>query len=88
MSDAPALPAWPRVLSDDLAARYVGLSASTFARLVAAGTAPPPIRLSPGRIGWDRYALDRWVDQQAAGAAASPPGANPWDSIIRGNSAA
>lgn len=84
MPDAPTLPAWPRVLSDEMAAKYVDLSVSTFARLVARGVAPPPIRLTPGRVGWDRHALDRWIDQQAAGTAASA-GSNPCDSILGGH---
>lgn len=80
----PPLPAWPRVLSVDSAAAYVGLGATTFSRLVADGKAPQPIRLTPGRVGWDRLALDRWIDQQAEGAAASA-GSNPWDSILGGH---
>ena len=79
------LPAWPRVLSQDLAAAYLSISTATFARLVADGKAPAAIRLSPGRVGWDRRALDRWVDEQTAGTAACAPGANPWDSIFSGN---
>lgn len=85
MPDA-TLPGWPRVLEDELAAAYVGLGVSTFRREVAAGRAPAAIHLTKGRVGWDRAALDRWVDQLAAGK--SPSGGNPWDAKIGGPRAA
>ncbi|WP_025885955.1 helix-turn-helix transcriptional regulator [Asaia prunellae] len=50
----------PRVLKLHEACRYVGLSEGTF--LNSIGREVPPLRMSPGRKGWDRLALDRWVD--------------------------
>lgn len=50
----------PRVLKLHEACRYVGLSAGTF--LSSIGREVPPLRMSPGRKGWDRLALDRWID--------------------------
>lgn len=50
----------PRVLKLGDACRYVGLSEGTF--LNSVGREVPPLRMSPGRKGWDRLALDRWID--------------------------
>jgi predicted DNA-binding transcriptional regulator AlpA len=43
------------------AARYVGVSPAAWARLVAAGKTPRPIRLS-GCVLWSRHELTRWLD--------------------------
>lgn len=83
----PPLPGWPRVLNEAQAAAYVGLSATTFAKRVAEGVIPSPLPLSRRRIGWDRLALDRWVDALGPEGTASA-GSNPWDSILGGQSAA
>lgn len=83
----PRLPYWPRVLNEAEAAAYVGLSPTTFAKRVAEGAIPPPVPLSQRRIGWDRLALDRWVDG-LGGVASASAGSNPWDSILGGQSAA
>ena len=61
----PRLPGWPRALREDLAAAYVGLSASTFRAAVA--PAVPAVRLSPGRVAWLRDDLDRWLDSRRDG---------------------
>jgi hypothetical protein len=51
------LPDWPRGLSLEEAARYVGVSPETFLRHV---------KVSPRKIGsrriWDRRAIDVWFD--------------------------
>jgi excisionase family DNA binding protein len=47
----------PRGLSREEAARYVGVSASTFDTMVAERTMPRPKRWG-GRVIWDRIALD------------------------------
>ncbi len=64
----------PRVLKLEDACRYVGLSAGTF--LSGIGREVPPLRMSPGRKGWDRLALDRWID-----AHSSENGLKPESSI-------
>lgn len=58
------LPHWPRRLSVDLAAAYLGISASKFLADVGADRYPPPIK-DGARILWDRMALDEAVDSQA-----------------------
>jgi predicted DNA-binding transcriptional regulator AlpA len=47
----------PRGMSRDEAARYVGVSATKFDDLVAAGRMPQPKRID-GRVVWDRLRLD------------------------------
>jgi prophage regulatory protein len=59
------MPHWPRVLGEELAASYVGLSASSTRALRKAGDFPQPIQLTPGRVGWLREDLDAWVDKRA-----------------------
>lgn len=58
------IPSWPRILSRDQAATYVGVSTTLFDREVAAGKWPPPVRRGEkgGRLTWDRLALDRAAD--------------------------
>ena len=75
MPDAPALPGWPRGLSEPLAAAYVGLGVSTFRREVDAGRAPKPARLTPGRMVWLRDDLDAYLDRCAGRVSASAPAA-------------
>lgn len=62
----------PRGLSREQAAAYVGVSPSTFDKLVAEGTMPVPKRLKNRSI-WDRQRLDACFD------ALDDGGANPWD---------
>jgi predicted DNA-binding transcriptional regulator AlpA len=52
---------WPRGLSAELAAEYVGLSASTIRRLA---DFPQPHNLTPGRLVWAREELDAWFDRK------------------------
>ena len=47
----------PRGLSRAEAARYVGVSPSTFDKLIADGTMPKPKQIRARRV-WDRAALD------------------------------
>lgn len=65
---APQLPGWPRALGADHAAAYVGLGRSTWLRLVDAGEAPKPVRLTPGRVAWLREDLDSWLDDRRRSA--------------------
>jgi excisionase family DNA binding protein len=69
-----ALPASlpPRGLSRVQAAEYVGVSPSTFDKMVAAGEMPAPKRIR-ARTLWDRKALDCAFDAFDHG------GENPWD---------
>jgi len=54
--------AWPRGLSRDLAATYLGISRSSFQKLVDAGTMPRGKRITKGRVVWDREELDHHFD--------------------------
>ena len=58
------LPSWPRHLSRELAAAYVGVSADTFDDEVRRGEWPAGERRGAkgGRITWDRAALDHRSD--------------------------
>ncbi len=56
------LPHWPRLLSADLAAAYVGVSPNTFRRAVGSRW-PQPIYIG-NRTLWDRIALDAAVDRE------------------------
>jgi len=55
----------PRRMRVDEAARYVGLSETTFRAL-----ALPTVRIG-GTVGWLKDDLDAWLDQQAGRAAPS-----------------
>lgn len=59
------LPFWPRLLSHEEAARYVGVSVDVFDTEVRAGVWPPAQRRGErgGRLTWDRLALDRAADR-------------------------
>ena len=51
-----ALPDWPRLMPDRLAARYLGIGTTSLRE-----HGPQPKRLG-GRVLWDRKDLDRWAD--------------------------
>ena len=53
---------WPRGLSRDQAATYLGISGSTFTRLVDRKQMPRGKRISEGRLVWDRADLDHHFD--------------------------
>ena len=55
------LGAWPRVLSRDESAAYLGLSLSNFVRGIALGVWPEPIRYGSRRL-WDIRDLDEAFD--------------------------
>lgn len=59
--DLIGLPDWPRLLSAEQAAAYLGVTAPTF----AAKCPVKPCRLFGSRTLYDRKALDRWVDATA-----------------------
>jgi hypothetical protein len=54
-----ALPDWPRLMSVELAARYLGLGATTLREMGPDG--PKPKRYGK-RVLYDRRDLDRWAD--------------------------
>ena len=68
-------PGWPRLLSREEAAEYVGVSATQFDKEVAAGVWPRPLdketirrvlsirEYDCRRLRWDRRALDLAVDR-------------------------
>jgi excisionase family DNA binding protein len=51
----------PRGLSRVQAAAYVGISASTFDKLVRQQSMPKPARCGR-RLLWDKCQIDRWLD--------------------------
>jgi predicted DNA-binding transcriptional regulator AlpA len=55
------LPGWPRLLSLNLAAAYVGISSSTFLLRVKNGQYPAPWRDGRRRL-WDRVVIDNVID--------------------------
>ncbi|MEW5421909.1 helix-turn-helix transcriptional regulator [Amorphus sp. 3PC139-8] len=69
----PSLP--PRGLSRVEAARYIGVSPTTFDQLIAGGLMPGPKRIRR-RTVWDRVALDRSFEMLPA---IGPDEYNPWD---------
>lgn len=79
VKDLASMPAWPRMLSRDQAAAYLGVSPGTFLREVAHGKWPLPMERG-SRKTWDRVALDRVLDQ-SAGLVIGQPGqpGNPGD---------
>jgi len=81
--DFSRLPGWPRWLSRELAAAYVGVSATLFDQEVAAGKWPAGERRGAkgGRVTWDRQALDLRSDRQSglSSPEAALPDGNDWD---------
>lgn len=55
------LPNWPRRLSAELAAAYLGISKTTLLTGVGSRRYPEPMR-DGKRVLWDRETLDEWVD--------------------------
>lgn len=84
VEDIERLPDWPRMLSRDQAAAYVGVSTGTFAREVAAGFWPAPLERGR-RQTWDRAAIDRMLDQRGGltqDSAAGGGGDSSWDDVV------
>jgi excisionase family DNA binding protein len=67
----------PRGLSRIEAARYIGVSPSTFDRLVAEGVMPKPKELGARRV-YDRAQLDSAFDALGDGEL-DTDGPNEWD---------
>lgn len=66
-TDIQGLPFWPRGLSAEQAAAYVGVSVNTFLEEVKAGRWPEPQRRgrNGGRKIWDRRQIDQRYDALA-----------------------
>jgi predicted DNA-binding transcriptional regulator AlpA len=62
LSDCPA---WPRFLTRETAALYVGVSPATWDKEVKAGFWPQPLRRGAegGKLTWDRAVIDAWADR-------------------------
>ena len=78
MSDRD-LPFVPRGLSRVEAARYIGVSPSTWDKLVEAGTMPKPKQIRARRV-WDREAVDIAFNRIDAPADDEP---NDWDHVLK-----
>ncbi len=74
---ASDLPYWPRLLSHDLAAAYVGASPSLFDEEISKGVWPTgEVRGSRGGLRtWDRLLLDAAQDRRAGLSEKPQPGA-------------
>ncbi|MEK9967773.1 MAG: hypothetical protein VW600_01470 [Ferrovibrio sp.] len=68
MADIKDCPTWPRGLSEEQAAAYVGVSVGTFRSEVEAGIWPPADRRGPEgkRKVWDRTLLDQAFDRRSS----------------------
>jgi excisionase family DNA binding protein len=66
----------PRGLSRVQAAEFIGVSPSTFDKMVEAGEMPAPKRIR-GRVIWDRKQVDCAFD------AFDDGGENEWDKALR-----
>lgn len=82
MAHPDKLPHWPRLLSADLAARYVGISETNFLAGVDAGHWPKPIAYGRRRL-WDRLALDEAVDR-LSGKGSEHPDGHEWLEALNG----
>ena len=71
-----AAPLPPRLIGEEAAAAYLGLSKSTFRRRWSPGELPQPHRIG-GRLLWDVRLLDRYVDA-LSGIGAQ---AGSWDDL-------
>lgn len=60
-SKSAAIPSWPRLLSSDLAATYLGISRTNFLARVSQHVLPQPRKIGE-RVLWDRLLLDDFVD--------------------------
>lgn len=68
MTAPDTIPYPPRGLSREEAARYVGVSPSTFDKLVEEGRMPRPLRVGK-RVIWDRLKLEAAFTELDEGAS-------------------
>jgi predicted DNA-binding transcriptional regulator AlpA len=76
MKDGTVLPGWPLLLRRDLAARYIGMSPSTFDAAVKNGLLPRAVPLVGNLMAWHRGDLEAWAEDRRAASDCAP---NPWD---------
>ena len=69
----------PRFMGCEEAARYVGLSKTTFLREVKCKNMPKGVQITEKRIVWDRLALDAKADTIAGYAS-------DWDEVFENQS--
>jgi predicted DNA-binding transcriptional regulator AlpA len=69
-----------RGLNRQEAAQYVGVSASSFDKLVLEGKMPPPVQILKGRVVWDRHRVDQFFDELSDNETAL----NPWEALRGG----
>jgi predicted DNA-binding transcriptional regulator AlpA len=70
----------PRALRAERAAAYVGMSKTTFLRLVHDGDMPPGIKIA-GMIMWDRLDLDAAIEDWKTKADPDAGESDSWDLI-------
>ncbi len=68
---------WPRGLSREQAASYVGIGTTLFDQLVSEGKLPEPLKIRSRKI-WDIRKLDSAFD--SFGDSVEDREENPWDS--------
>ena len=68
-----------RGLSRPEAAGYIGVSPSTFDKMIAVGKMPKPIHVGTRNI-WDRVALNRAFDALTGNDSAET---NEWDEVLK-----
>ncbi len=68
-----ALQLTPVALPKEVAAQFLGLSQSTFEKLVREGNMPQPRKLSERRVAWVRSELEEWLLRQPASDLLPPP---------------
>jgi hypothetical protein len=92
MTRAPLvdLPFWPRYLSRDEAARYLGVSVDVFDDEVRAGRWPRGTGRGArgGRLTWDRQTLDSaadsWTGREPAGQSSQDAATAAWERRLYG----
>jgi hypothetical protein len=68
MNDERRIPDWPRLMPEEMAAAYVGVSVPQFRREQARGLWPEPKRRGARLNTYDRKELDDAVDRLGRGA--------------------
>lgn len=79
------LPAWPRLLSAEMAAAYLSISRTGFLDGVREGRWPAPLR-EGRRTLWDRARIDRLVDVRSglpptSSGIGEETGGSSWDDL-------
>ncbi len=75
MGERQVFPHWPRGLSEEQAASYVGVSVTTFRDEIKKGMWPKGERRGPkgGRVVWDKAAIDlAWNERSNLNGANDP----------------